>query len=140
MSLIVKYEDVFQWAPTSKMNKQALIEELKRLRKLVEDQYWDVQEEIEEFSNHKHQDAEIKEIIKEKKKKNQRLVNQANAKKPRKITNDQRGAIAKEYKEYIAREGSSYGFYPYIRPILEKIKLDWGRNAINKVLRESGLK
>ena len=40
MSLIVKYEDVFQWKSASKMNRKALIEELKRLRKLVEDHYW----------------------------------------------------------------------------------------------------
>jgi hypothetical protein len=140
MSLIVKYEDVFQWAPTSKMNKQALIEEIKTLRNLVEDHYWEVQAEIDAFSNHKDQDAEIEEIIKEKKKKIRRLVNQANAKKPRKIIIDQREAIAKEYREYIARTGSSYRFYPFIKRILEKRNLDWGRSAINKVLRESGLK
>jgi hypothetical protein len=140
MSLVVKYEDVFQWAPTSKMNKQALIAEIKRLRNLVEDQYWEVEEEIEEFSNNKHQDADIKEIIKKKKKKNQRLANQANARSPRKIKNDQRAALVKEYREYIAREGSSYGFHPFIKKILEDKNLDWGRDAIDKVLRESKLK
>jgi chromosome segregation ATPase len=140
MSLIVKYEDVFQWKSASKMNRKALIEELKRLRKLVEDHYWEVQSEIDEFSNRKHQDAEIKEIIKEKKKKTRRLVNQANSKKPRKIKIDQRAAIVKEYREYKAKNKSSYGFYPFIKKILEHTNRDWGRKAINKVLRESGLK
>lgn len=140
MSLIVKNEDVFKWTPTSEMDQKTLIDEITRLRICVEKYFWEVESEIEEWSNFEHQTKEISALIKKRQNTKRRLVNQLNARKPRKIKGEDEKALIKEFKDYVQRKGSAYGFHSYIQNLLGGQHRGWGRTAIDRVLREAGLK
>lgn len=140
MSLTVKAENNFNWTPIGNMTKKELVDEIKRLRKLVEDHHAEIEAQIEERDNHEFQEAEMLSILKAIKKRNQTLANQANAKRPRKIKNEDREAIIREFINYKKRKNSHYGFHSYIKRAFRSHNVTWGRKAIERILREANLK
>ena len=140
MSLTVKAEDNFNWTPIANMTKKELVDEIKRLRKLVEDHHAEIEAELEEHSDHEFQETEMLSILKAIKKRNQTLANRANAQKPRKIKNEDREIIIREFINYKKYKNTGRGFYSYIKRAFRSRNVTWGRNAIERVLREAKLK